>query len=154
MKRLDIVILVLVLVFLASGIVENPISRIARSVVGNVQEAWTTPKIQPDMPTRTQGEVCALVYSYLENKVSSVSAVPYRMNLLNALDMARPYFQAVYQGNGKWQVRALGCSINNYYHVESYSYSGLWNFYEASGVIEPANGEASELLRYIQRWTQ
>lgn len=109
---------------------------------------------QPDTPILGSDEVCALVYNYLENKVALVSTVPYRMNLLNVLGMARPYFQAVYQGNGKWQVRALGCSMNNYYRVESYSYNGLWNFYEASGVIEPTNDEASELLRYIQRWTQ
>jgi len=123
-------------------------------VVSCGQANRPTPTIQTDTPVLGNSEVCALVYDYLENKISSVWAVPYRMNLLNVLDMARPYFQAVYQGNGKWQVQALGCAIDSRYKVTSYAYTGLWNFYEASGVIEPANDEASELLRYIQYWTR
>ncbi len=67
MKKRDIWILVLVLVFLASGIVENPVSRIARSVVGDVQKAWTTPKIQPDVPTMSATEVCQYANQALPN---------------------------------------------------------------------------------------
>ena len=54
------------------------------------------------------------------------------------LSKARPDFQAVYQGNGKWVVAALG----------------QWNLYEASGVIEPADDDARGWLRYIQYWTR
>ena len=108
-----------------------------------------------DVATLTQDEVCALVYNYLENKIASVSVVPLRLSLLDALGKARPYFQAVYQGNGKWQVRALGGgSLGSGGRLASYNYDGLWNLYEASGVIEPANSEASELLQFIHRWTQ
>ncbi len=173
-------------------------------VVGCRQEATPVPTTSAtSVPTRTQDEVSALVYSYLEGRVTAMSHVPYRMNLLDQLGNARPYFQAVYQGNSKWQVSAIGYgvkvnldefkdnlqpeerqrieafsptekedyikSVEEYYvsqhlpsnrsnlkGVESVFYyrGGLWNFYEASEVIEPANGEASELLRYIQRWTQ
>ncbi len=45
-KKNDIwalVVIVLVLAFLASGIGENPISRMARSAVSNIQKAWTPP---------------------------------------------------------------------------------------------------------------
>ncbi|MGA7677700.1 MAG: hypothetical protein WCA51_04915 [Dehalococcoidia bacterium] len=38
-----LVVMVLVLVFLASGIWDNPISRMARNAVGDVQKYWTTP---------------------------------------------------------------------------------------------------------------
>lgn len=125
MKRYFIPILVILV--LASGL-----------VVGCGQEVRSTPVIQPDVPTRTQDEVCALVYDYLETKGSLISAVPYRMDLLDALGKARPHFQAVYQGNGKWVVAALG----------------QWNLYEASGVIEPIDDDARGWLRYIQYWTR
>lgn len=122
--------------------------------LGGCSTATEPTKTQPDTPILGSDEVCALVYNYLENKIAPVSVVPYRMNLLNALGMARPYFKAVYQSNGKWQVQALGCAIDSRYKVTSYAYTGLWNFYEASGAIEPANNEGSELLRYIQYWTR
>jgi len=157
----------------------------------------------PDTPVIGNDEACALVYNYLENKVSSMSAVPYRMNLLDILGKAKPYFQAAYHGNGKWQVSALGygVDINLDEYKENFSpeeiqqiealspterkewvktheqwfleqhfpsdpsqvktgvsrvyyyQGGLWNYYEASGAIEPTNDEASELVRYIQKWT-
>ncbi|MBN2463855.1 MAG: hypothetical protein JXB43_09700 [Dehalococcoidia bacterium] len=138
-----ILVIVLVLVFLASGIVDNPISRMARNAVGDVQKYWTTPKIQTATPTKTdvatltQDEVCALVYNYLENKINAMTHLSLRMSCLNTLNKARPDFHAVYQGKGKWTVAALG----------------QWNLYEASGVIEPADDKAREWLYYIQRRT-
>lgn len=183
---------ILVILALASGL-----------VVSCGQANRSTPTTQTDTPLLDSSEVCALVYNHLEARVTSVSAIPYRMNLLDQLGKARPYFQAVYQGNGKWQVWGLGYGVkvnldefkenlepeerqrvealspteredyiksaeqyyvaqhfpsnrSNLKGVKSFFYyrDGLWNLYEASGVIEPANGEASELLRYIQRWTQ
>ena len=173
--------------------------------LGGCQTTGTTKTvpIKTDVATLTQDEVCALVYNYLENKVASVSAVPRRLKLLDTLGKARPYFQAVYQGNGKWQVSAIGYGVEvnldeyketlkpeDRQKVESvsaaereqwvkeheqwfleqhfpsnpswvktgvyrmyYYRGGLWSVYEASGVIEPANEQASELLRYIQSWT-
>ena len=142
MKKNDIwtlVVMVLVLAFLASGIVENPISKIARNAVGDVQKYWTTPApIKPDVPTITQDEVCALVYKYLENKINAMTVFTLRMSYLNTLNEARPDFQAVYQGKGKWTVAALG----------------QWNLYQASGVIEPTDDKAREWLYYIQRYTK
>ena len=124
-------------------------------VVGCRQEATPVPTTSDtSVPTRTQDEVCALIYSYLESRVTTMSHVPYRMNLLKVLDIARPYFRAVYRGSGKWEVWALGCTIDSSYRVTGYSYDGSWNFYEASGVIEPLNNKATELQRYIQRWTE
>ena len=142
MKKSDIwqiVVVVLILAFLASGIWENPISKLARSTVGAVQKYWTTPvPIKPDVPTRTQDEVCALVYNYLENKINAMTMLTLRMSYLNTLNKDRPDFRAVYQGRGKWEVAALG----------------YWNVYEASGVVEPADDNARNWLYYFQLYTR
>ncbi len=169
------------------------------------QEATPAPITSAtSVPTRTQDEVCALVYTHLETKVNLISPLAYRMELTDTLSKARPYFFAEFEGNGKWQVWALGYSVDinldeyleNFtlderlqvevvsptereewvksheqwfleqhfpsnpswvktgVHRVYYYRGGLWNFYEASGVIEPANGGASELLRYIRRWAK
>ena len=212
-KKNNILILVIVLSVLASGLIIDipivtpivkPIKPLVvgfgRGIWGLIEETRPTPTIQPDVPTRTQDEACALIYDYLENKVSSMSAVPYRINLLNTLGKARPDFQAVYQDNGKWQVSAIGYGVQinleeykkNFtpdeiqeieavsaaereqwvksheqgfleqhfpsnpswvktgVHRMYYYRGGLWSVYETSGVIEPANEQASELLLYIQ----
>jgi len=172
--------------------------------VGCRQEATPTPTTSAtSVPTRTQDEVCALVYTYLENKANLVSPLAYRMKLIDTLSKARSYFTAKFESNGKWQVSALGLGVQinldeyketfnlddrqkldaaspteleqwvklyeKYFMEQHYpstpekgrvagvssvfKYSGgLWNFYEASGVIEPVNNEATELQRYIQRW--
>lgn len=101
-----------------------------------------------DEPTLTQDEVCALVYNYLEARASSVSAIGIRNPLLKALVIARPYSTASYRGNGKWQVSALGYGLKDEDWV--FNYGGLWNLYEVSKAIEPANGDASALLLYIR----
>ena len=112
----------------------------------------TTPvPIKTDVPTISQDEVCALVYSYLEARASSVSSIYIRQPLLTSIGIARPYFTATYQGNGKWQVSALGYGLKDKDWV--FNYGGLWNFYEASKTIEPANDQATALLSYIQLWT-
>lgn len=121
-------------------------------VIGCGQEARQTPTIQTDTPTLRSDEVCVLVYNYLEARASLVSSIGLRQPLLTALAIARPYFTATYQGNGKWQVSALGYGLKDEDWV--FNYGGLWNLYEVSRAIEPANGEASDLLLYIQRRTR
>jgi hypothetical protein len=93
-----------------------------------------------DMPTMSQDEVCAMVYNYLENKGTAMTIFTQRMQFLDTLGKARPQFQAVYQGNGKWAVSTAPLL-------------GQWNLYEASGVIEPADDNATNWLYYIQRFT-
>lgn len=148
-------IFVIVIAFLASGIWENPISKIAKNAVGDVQKYWTTPTIQPDVAILTQDEACALVYNYLEARASSITTVNIRLNLLTTLSKARPYFTATYQGNGKWQVSALGYGPTEKSNDWFFYYpGGLWNLYEALKTIEPANNQATALLIYIQRYTK
>jgi len=118
---------------------------------------WATETAKPvpakiDVPTLTQDEVCAMVYNYLEARASSVVI---RQPLLTALSKARPYFTATYQGNGKWQVSALGYGPKEKFTDWFFYYSGgLWNLYEASRTIEPANDKATALLFYIQQRTK
>ena len=152
-------ILVIVLLVLAFGLIEIPIkpSGFLRPVVGKwigglTEEASPIPAIQPDMPTLTQDEVRALVYNYLEARASLVSPIGIRQPLLTALATARPYSTATYKGDGKWQISGLGYGLEDEDWV--FNYGGLWNFYEVSRAIEPANGEASQLLLYIQRWAK
>ncbi len=130
-----------------------PILVVLALVLG-LSGCWANEATKTDVGALTQDEVCALVYDYLENKAASIFSIPYRMDLLNVLDIARPNFQAIYQSNGKWQVRALGCSINAYYRPTEWNYDGLWYFYEDSRVVEPVSNQASDLLRYIQFWTR
>lgn len=138
-------ILVIVILVLAFGLIEIPVkpSGFLRPLVGKwigglTEEARPTPTIQPDTPTLRSDEACALVYNYLENKITSMTVFSRRMQYLDTLSEARSDFQAVYQGNGKWIVAALG----------------YWNLYEASGVIEPADDNARAWLRYIQQYTK
>ena len=107
-------------------------------LIGCGAEAGRTPTTQTDTPMLQSDEVCALVYNYLENKITAMTVFARRMQYLDTLSKARPDFQAVYQGNGKWTVAALG----------------QWNLYEASGVIEPADDNARKWLHYIQQWTR
>ena len=135
---------VLVLLMLASGL-----------VVGCGQEAKPTPTPTIDLPSLRSDEVCALVYNYLESRATPMN-VRQRMWLLNDLNAAKPYSRAVYQDNGKWQVRGLGrVTQSNYLDFGTWSSAGgLWNLYGASGVIEPANAQATEVLNYIQFWVR
>jgi len=135
---------VLVLLVLASGL-----------VVGCGQEAKPTPTPTKDLPSLRSDEVCALVYNYLDSRASPMN-VRQRMWLLNDLSAAKPYFQAVYQGNGKWQVWGLGrVTQSNYLDFGTWSYAGgLWNLYETSGAIQPANAQATEALNCIQFWVR
>lgn len=112
------------------------------------------PTIQPDVPTMTQDEVCALVHNYLETRGNAMTLFVKRLELLDWLNKARPYFTATYQGNGKWQVWAVGNDGVGAKGVLAGGWGGLWNLYENSGVIEPANDKARELLSYIQWYTR
>ncbi len=188
---------ILMILVLASGLAVG---------CGQTDQLSTVPTTSaPSVATRTQDEVCALVYNYLEAKANLVSPLTYRMKLTDTLSKARPYFTAKFENNGKWKVSALGLGVrinldeyketfnsddkqkldaaspteieqwirsHEQWFMEQhypsspeqgrvagvssfFAYSGgLWNFYEGSGVIEPASGEASELLRYIQRWVK
>jgi len=103
----------------------------------------------PDTPVLGSDEACALVYNYLQDKGTAMTHFTLREKLLGVLDTTRPYFIANYEGNGKWQVSAVGIDPD-----EAFSYTGgLWNLYEASRAIEPGNDQAVKLLSYIQRWT-
>ena len=99
-------------------------------------------------PIFRNDEVCALVYNYLDNKVTSMTDITQRKVTLHLLGEARPYFIANYQSNGKWQVWALGIGEENW----TYN-GGLWNLYEASRAIEPANDQATKLWSYFQSFT-
>lgn len=123
--------------------------------VGCGQQATPAPTSTLDLPSLRSDEVCALVYNYFESRATAMN-VRQRMWLLDVLSQAKPYFWAVYQGNRKWQVSALGrVTQANYLDVGPLSlYGGLWNLYETSGVVEPANTEATELLNYIQFWVR
>ena len=77
-----------------------------------------------------------------------------RLELLHFLDKAIPHFTATYQGNGKWQVWAVGNDVVGAGGNLSGGWGGLWNVYENSEVIEPANDKARELLSYIQWCTR
>lgn len=105
-----------------------------------------------DVPTLSRDEVCAMVYNYMEARASSVSNLSIRQPLLAAIGIARPYFTATYQSNGKWQVSALGYGIKDNNLV--FNYDGLWNVFETSETIEPANDQASQLVSYIQKYTR
>ena len=65
-----------------------------------------------------------------------------------------PTGQSNYQDNGKWQVWAVGNDGVGATGNLSGGWGGLWNVYEKSGVIEPANDKARELLSYIQWCTR
>ncbi len=141
MKRYLIPIMVVLV--LASGL-----------VVGCGQEVKPTPTIQPDVPTMTQDEVCALVYSYLEARGNAMTDSPKRLEILFILNGAFPHFRATYQSNGKWQVWAVGNDGVGTSGNLTVGWGGLWDVYENSGVIEPANDKARELLSYIQWYTR
>ncbi len=116
----------------------------------------TTDRVGPtmpansDRPTISTNEACALVYSYLEVKINAATVRTYRASTLEWLSQARPQFSATYLGKGQWQVKAVGNAGKGSYGQLSRSW-GLWNIYEYSGTVEPANREATELLNYI-RW--
>ena len=75
-----------------------------------------------------------MVYNYLEAKVSSISDNDARLRVLALIATGRQSFTATYLGNGKWQVSGYG----------------LWNLYETSKTIEPANDETRAMLIFIQ----
>ena len=105
-------------------------------------------KTEVDTPIFRNDEVCALVYNYLDNKATSMTDITQQKVTLFLLGEARPYSIANYQGKGKWQVLAVGIGEINW----TYN-GGLWNLYEASRAIEPANDQATKLLSYIQNFT-
>ena len=115
--------------------------------LGGCSTATEPTKTQPDTSVLGSDEACALVYNYLQGKATAMTHFTLRQQLLGVLDTTRPYFVANYKGNGKWQVSAVGID-------QAFSYTGgVWNLYETSRAIEPANDQASKLLIYIQRWT-
>ena len=156
-------IIVAVLLVMAFGLIETPIKPsgflrpmigyFAKSIWSLVEESRPAPTIQPEVATLTQDEVCALVYNYLNSKATSMTDIQKKIEVLSNLATAKPYFAANYLGNGKWQVKALGFG-NNEGHWVFYYNAGLWNLYEASRTIEPANNDATLLLVYISAITK
>jgi hypothetical protein len=100
----------------------------------------------------TGDEVKALIYNYLESRATSITNMSLRMNFLGYLAKARPYSSTKYQGNGKWQIQYIG--FQGQIPSGNLTGDGLWNLYETSGVIEPANNEAIQLVYYFQWWTK
>ena len=113
----------------------------------------------------SEDEACALVYNYLETKAEAATGGVgpglrppalcsyWRMQFLDTLGKARQQFSAFYQGNGKWLVSALGkgSEVVDGENKEYYYYSGgLWNLYETTRIVEPANDKARALLSEIQ----
>jgi len=116
-----------------------------------------SPKPTPtkiDSPAISKDEACALVYNYLEIKATATTIIGPRRELLDWLGKARPYFTATYISNGKWEVQAVGNDGDGSRGVLTGDSSGLWNVYENSRVVEPANDKARELLSYIQFLTR
>jgi len=124
---------------------------------GSKEQPSTTPpastptqvptKTEVDTPILQNDEVCALVYNYLYNINKAMTDITQRKVTLELLGVARPYFSAYYQGNGKWLVWALGVNEENFASFNG----GLWNLYEASRAIEPANDQATKLLTSFQK---
>lgn len=125
-------------------------------LISGCQTSVTTEPVptKADVATLTQDEVCALVYNYLQGKATAMTIFMRRQQLLNWFGEARPYFTASYQGNGKWQVWGVGNDGDGAKGGFSGKGGGLWSAYEKSGVVEPANDKARELLSYIQFWTR
>lgn len=118
---------VLVLLVLASGL-----------LIGCGQGARPIPTPTIDLPSLRSDEVCALVYNYLERQVTAMTiGLDRRQLLATQLGQQRPYFTASYQGNGKWQVLALGNdgagAHGQLLLPASGGCDGLWNVYENSG---------------------
>jgi predicted small lipoprotein YifL len=116
------------------------------------------PFVPPASSVMSEDEACALVYSYLETRAKAaiggvgplvappVQASIWRRQFLDTLVEQRQKFSASYQGNGKWLVY-------DDEHKDYYYYSGgLWNLYEASRIVEPANDQARELLSEIRSY--
>ena len=106
----------------------------------------------------SEDEACALVYNYLETQAEAAIGGPkdfcyhWRMQFLDTLGKARQQFSAFYQGNGKWRVSALGkgSEVVDGENKEYYYYGGgLWNLYETTRIVEPANDKAQALLSEI-----
>lgn len=142
MKRNDIKILVqwvlvIVLVFLASGIVENPISRVVRVVVSgqmtisDIQKAWTKP-VSPkaDVPTMSATGVCQYVNQALSNKYV------YRIPTLR-YEYRYTALSAQYIGESAWEV-----SVRETVEYQRL-YEGQWTLF--SGSTPPV----SQTVKYI-----
>ncbi len=113
-----------------------------------------------DMPTLTQAEVCAMAYNYLENQADAMTVYGNRLSILDFFSSDKQYFTASYKGNDMWQVLAVGNDDVGTSGKWGYAGSandpndGLWNVFEKSGVIEPANDKAQALLSYMQYWNR
>jgi hypothetical protein len=114
------------------------------------------PFVPPTSSVMGEDEACALVYNYLETRAKAAiggvgPAYPppancsiWRKQFLDTLVEQRQKFSAFYQGNGKWLVY-------DDEHKDYYYYGGgLWNLYETTRIVEPANDQARALLLEIQ----
>lgn len=106
----------------------------------------TRTPIPPPLPTAMYStkEVEAVVYDYLKRQCELTDKST-ASRLLVSLSNCRSKFVAVYHEPATWQIWALGYSGSRLI-----CNSGLWLFYERTGIVEPGNSEASTFLVYLQ----
>lgn len=122
------------------------------ATVGCSKDEEPPSDIPPDIPSLSDKEVCAMVYNYLQYQVDDMAKGP-RMHMQSTLNKAAPSCRAVYMGKGRWSVNALGYGYNTQEEEWYYYYTGgQWNVYEASGIVEPSNTKARNLLQHCQRY--
>ena len=101
-----------------------------------------------------------MAYNYLENQADAMTVYGNRLSILDFFSSDKQYFTASYKGNDMWQVLAVGNDDVGTSGKWGYAGSandpndGLWNVFEKSGVIEPANDKAQALLSYMQYWNR
>ena len=91
-------------------------------------------------PTLASGEVCSLVYQYLDQHIRQFPA--YR----EALQASEDSLQADYTGNHQWSVAGFG--LSGPAAADSSPTSGKWLVYEATGVVEAANQQATNVCLF------
>ncbi len=112
------------------------------------------PTQQPDVPSMSENEACAVVYDSLQSYVNELKTL-LRISVQQTLNKARPSFHAVYIGKGQWEVKALGYGYLTADEKWYYYYTGgTWNVYETTGIVEPGNTKARNILEHWQRYKE
>jgi hypothetical protein len=102
-------------------------------------------------PSISQDEACSIVYRYMQSKVNSM---PNRISwdCQKTLNFSMRYFKGNYQGEGKWDILALGYYQNSVGKGEYCYDCGKWYVFEKSQTVQPANQPAYNLLQEWQRY--
>lgn len=131
------------------------IALVAFILVGNDDTPRSTAdQVIVGVPSLSEEEACALVYTYLQSRIDEMAARA-GCYAQEALNKAAPHFYASYVGKGQWSVKALGFDYNtqkkdwHYYYV-----GGLWYVYESSRIVEPGNTQARNLLTLWQTYRE